>query len=532
MAEIILQASTLNKNYDIAPVIVDRDSYDESKTVLMDVVPHEGYVVDAKNFYSGLFSSKILATSYVNTQQEIDFDNRVRIQVLLQNELLKKGVNNVVVSVPVNGTTEIPNTTMTFTDKTTDSENMQVINKTGNVLKSSSTVENNTREDVYVTKGRRNETGVLLEKTFEADSGYYFKQPPVWSMTSSRKKNFIIKSKESRDERKRLIKKVYTLSYKFPDEKNIAPSTDQITFQAHVDEIKNRITSTTPDKKEEHKIYSFNVLPSSGGKFSNQYFIVKGVPGTSFEILAQDQDKKMYDFSSGQFKEGGTMLKGVIPQGKPGKPGIYRGVMKRNNQTQVDVRMITSDPDVDKANQVVTQTVAASYTASIIADKTSITSLNVGTATITSDKILETGVATVPFSYNITPADDKVLVLNREPLFDLTKDYKAWSTATDNTDETDKSHAGTVIDDNIIEMDFDITSGKASDDKRGAVFTIDITMIPVGEPLEATSDLTDLGILGYSAYKIVGEINVSDIGEENLVIEMMLNNFFSEHTPS
>ena len=85
-------------------------------------------------------------------------------------------------------------------------------------------------------------------------------------------------------------------------------SLDEITFSASVTKIKTRITSTTPDKKEEHKIYSINILPSGNAKNSNQYFIVKGVPGSEFNILAQDQDKNIYDFETGKFGEGGKCL--------------------------------------------------------------------------------------------------------------------------------------------------------------------------------------------------------------------------------
>ena len=210
--------------------------------------------------------------------------------------------------------------------------------------------------------------------------------------------------------------------------------------------------------------------------------------------------------------------------------------MKKGNQKKVDIRMITSNQTteelVEKGEQKVSQKIATGYTASIIADKTSITGLQVGTATVVSDKVLETGTITVPFSYLIRPSEDKLLVLNRRPLFDLSKDYKAWSTATNNESHTDKSHAGAVEDENLIEMDFDITSGKKSDTKRGARFTIDTIVTPVGEPLNPHDSLIDLGIYGYAAYNVTGEMHITDIGEENLVVEMMLNNFLSEHDPA
>jgi len=536
MAQIILQATAYNKKYSVTPMVIDKDAYIKSKTVFMEVVPNDGYIVNASNFYSGLLLPSIYSVFYDNTSENLDFENRVRITVTLQDGLLEQSGDNLIVTIPLNGYAEIPSNKLEFTDITTHGNNFQVINKTGSVEKTSSRVINNVHTDKYLINGRRNEVGIIIEKTFIADQGYYFRALPTWNMNSSRKKNFIIKSREIRDNGNKVVQKIYTISYKFPDEKTMTESLDEINFSASATKIKTRITSTTPAKKEEHKIYSINVLPTGNSKNSNQYFIVKGVPGSEFSILAQDGDKNIYDFETGKFGEGGKLLKGVIPRGKDGKTGVYRGVMKKGNQKKVDIRMITSNQTteelVEKGEQKVSQKIATGYTASIIADKTSITGLQVGTATVVSDKVLETGTITVPFSYLIRPSEDKLLVLNRRPLFDLSKDYKAWSTATNNESHTDKSHAGAVEDENLIEMDFDITSGKKSDTKRGARFTIDTIVTPVGEPLNPHDSLIDLGIYGYAAYNVTGEMHITDIGEENLVVEMMLNNFLSEHDPA
>jgi hypothetical protein len=512
MAQIILQATAYNQKYSITPLVIDKDTYNQSKRVAIEVIPDDGYIVNAANFYSGFLSPNIFDVTYSNTNEDLDFENRVRITATLKDGLLEENGENVIITIPLNGYAEIPSNKLEFTDITTHGDNFEVINKTGSVEKTFSRVINSVHTDKYLISGRRNEAGIIMEKTFIADQGYYFKTLPTWSMNSSRKNNFIIKSRETRDDKNRVVEKVYTISYRFPDKKTMTESLDEITFSASVTKIKTRITSTTPDKKEEHKIYSISVLPSGNAKNSNQYFIVKGVPGSEFNILAQDQDKNIYDFETGKFGEGGKMLTGVIPRGKNGRTGIYRGVLKKGTQSKVDIRMITSDVNteelVDKGGaKVISQKVSTAYTASIIADKTSITGLQIGTATVTSDKILETGVVTVPFSYLIRPAEDKLLVLKKE-------------------------HAGAVSEENLIEMDFDITSGKKSDTKRGATFTLDTIITPVGEPLNPHDALIALGIYGYAAYNITGEMHITDIGEENLVVEMMLNNFFSEHDPA
>ena len=58
MPKIILQASTFQKNYDITTVSISPEEYKKSKTVSMDIIPHDGFSVNAKNFYSGYLSKK------------------------------------------------------------------------------------------------------------------------------------------------------------------------------------------------------------------------------------------------------------------------------------------------------------------------------------------------------------------------------------------------------------------------------------------------------------------------------------------
>ena len=60
MAQIILQATAYNQKYSITPLVIDKDTYNQSKRVAIEVIPDDGYIVNAVNFYSGFLSPNIL----------------------------------------------------------------------------------------------------------------------------------------------------------------------------------------------------------------------------------------------------------------------------------------------------------------------------------------------------------------------------------------------------------------------------------------------------------------------------------------
>ena len=163
MPKIILQASTFQKNYDITTVSISPEEYKKSKAVFMDIIPHDGFSIDAKNFYSGYLSKKIASVSYKNS------DNNVRISVILQDDLLSEGGKNVAITIPVNGFAEVPSNILEFVDNCTHGENLQVIDKIGSITRVSGSVNGSTHVNTYSAIGRKNESGVLLEKTFIAN---------------------------------------------------------------------------------------------------------------------------------------------------------------------------------------------------------------------------------------------------------------------------------------------------------------------------------------------------------------------------
>ena len=503
MPKIILQASTFQKNYDITTVSISPEEYKKSKTVFMDIIPHDGFSINANNFYSGYLSNKIARVSYENS------DNNVRVSVDLKDDLLSEGGKNVGVVVPVNGFAEVPSNILEFVDNTTHGENLQVIDKIGSITRDSSSINNSTHVNTYSAVGRENEVGILLEKTFIADDGYYFKTPPSWSMSSIRRKNFTVTSVEVKDSKKRLIQKTYTLSYKFPSKITTIKALDKISFTASVALM----------KKER--------IPGKNGR---KRFAVRGVPGTPFNILVQDQDKKIYNFKTGVFAEGGTMLSGVIPPAQGNKTqGVYEGVMRTQQQTEISVRLITQEKDPIKATRVVTQKINKAYTASVIANNTGITGVELNDATILSDKILPSDNTEVAFNFIVTAGANKWLYLNRQPLINIGKDFVVWATGTGDTIDGEKLWSGAIDTSTRIYNDFDVTSGGKSDTLRSSQFTVNnVRVIAMSDAAFELTGGASTDLIGFKSYSISGIIKVTAIGEENLVIQLRLNNFLSE----
>ncbi len=527
MPKIILQASTFQKNYDITTVSISPEEYKKSKTVAMDIIPHDGFSIDARNFYSGYLSKKTVRVSYENS------DNNVRISVILQDDLLSEGGKNVAITIPVNGFAEVPSNILEFVDNCTHGENLQVIDRMGSVTRVSGSVNGLTHINTYSAVGRKNETGVLLEKTFIADDGYYFKTPPSWTMSSTRRKSFKMTSVEIKDDKKRIIKKTYTLSYKFPSKITTIKTLDIISFTATTVLIKKaRITKTTVDKIDEHKIHSIQVSPSVPGNDQRKRFTVRGRPGTPFSVLVQDQDKKIYNFKTGQFAVGGSMLSGIIPPGIGNKTqGLYKGIIKTYQQSEVSVRLLTQEKDPAKIARVVTKKIDKAYTASIIANDTGIDDdgLGINLATVLSDKILPSAGTKVSFNFIVTATnDDKWLYLNRKPLTDISQDFNVWATGSGDALDSEKLWTGAVDTTTKIYNDFDITSGGTSDTLRASDFSIsDISVIPTSDAAAELTGGSSTDLIGYKSYSISGSINVVTIGEENLVVQLRLNNFLS-----
>lgn len=230
MAKIILQASSFQKNYNIDTVAVSMSQYETSKGFALEVKPKAGYIVDASDFYSGYIQDEIESVVYSNTNRVVDFNNNVRVDVVLKDSIVLKGNENIIVFVPVNGEAKIASNKLTFIDSTTREEGINVIDELGVITLRDSNISKNNHSNTYVVEGVSGEAGVIMQKTFEAENGYYIASPPSWKLKSRLKSNYSITTQEFKDDNNDLVKKVYKISYVFPKDKFTAKYEDKIIF--------------------------------------------------------------------------------------------------------------------------------------------------------------------------------------------------------------------------------------------------------------------------------------------------------------
>ena len=230
MAKIILQASSFKRNYNIDTLAITAIEYKTNKTFALEVKPEIGFTVDAVDFYNGYLQDNIESVTYINTNEEVGFDNNVRVNIVLKGDITLKGAGNVIVFIPVNGVAKTPSNELTFIDETTQEEGINVNDLLGAVILRDSSILKNNHSNTYIATGVNGESGILMQKIFTAEQGFYLSNPPTWKLKSRMKSNYTITTKEFRDDNNDLIKKIYEISYVFPKNKFTAKYQDKIIF--------------------------------------------------------------------------------------------------------------------------------------------------------------------------------------------------------------------------------------------------------------------------------------------------------------
>ena len=230
MAKIILQASSFKKNYTIDVLSITSSEYAAGGVFTMEVKPKEGYVVDAADFTSGFSESNVASISYENSATAVDFSNKVIVNIVLSSNIALEGGSNVIVFIPITGVAKTVSNALTFTDETEQIEGVTVFDKViGGTLKTSN-ITNKKHSKTYTFTGGPGESGVIMQKVFTADQGYYISTPPRWKVKSRLKRNYTVTSQELKDDNGDLFKKVYEISYSFPTNEYMEEYNDKIIF--------------------------------------------------------------------------------------------------------------------------------------------------------------------------------------------------------------------------------------------------------------------------------------------------------------
>jgi len=174
------------------------------------------------------------------------------------------------------------------------------------------------------------------------------------------------------------------------------------------------LRSVDPSDTKNHKIFSYATSTAPSGPNRKKTITVRGLPGSTFALLAQNENNEVYSFQGGGFDRTASGFTGVIPSN-----GVFKAVVNTQGAVGVDVRLTAEAPDTPAA-KVIT---AASTGESTV--KVNIECITEGLSNITivgapsfeSGAISVDGKTSIDFIFTVTADAAKVINLVRQPHF-------------------------------------------------------------------------------------------------------------------
>lgn len=209
-------------------------------------------------------------------------------------------------------------------------------------------------------------------------------------------------------------------------------------------EAKKRKTGVVKsvDRKdvEKHEIYSYAVSTPPGGPHRKKTITVRGIPGSAFTLLAQNEDNEVYSFQGGGFDRTASSFEGFIPES-----GVFKAIVDTQVARNVDVRLDTkivstaSDVVVDAEGEYVVPTTTtatvihpqiASSSTTVGSEETFSLGIQVDTTGLSNieldgrkeyvSKLIRVGSQTLfKFEFVLVTPDAYSINLVRQPLFDF-----------------------------------------------------------------------------------------------------------------
>jgi len=300
------------------------------------------------------------------------------------------------------------------------------------------------------------------------------------------------------------------------------------------------IKSVSPDDTKSHKINSIIASSAPGGGNRTKRYAVKGIPGSAFSLLVQDESERVYSFSSGSFNGIPAPLEGIIPPS-----GMYTAIVNTGRAESVETRLIatvkkaeTSPSAIAEAEIAAAEDPTAAYDSTVVI-KESITSRKVtmvvdGTelsnytlddfATTISPEISVGGNVMFTFKTYLKAAAGKVVNYVRAPLFDYKYSTPGKFVLYDGVAFASNNNAHYYNEDGTqILSDVKIIEAKGWEDTNFKVGKFSITA-PEGEG-KIPSAQADYATWVSRSILIEGSVSVGSMGKTDLTINLMLHNF-------
>lgn len=552
MSKLILR-SNVNTSYTVETKSIDTIIGKPIKYAEEVIItPKPGYNIKAEDFTSGVLSSPISNITYYNA------NNRVIARVEFNDQPITSEVVNIYL--PISGNLKRVDNTLVLTENTIKNDNVLESTTRKGVTQSANVYDSSS---VYKISTQTPGLSRVLSKTLFVPNGFYFEEEPTYSISGNNSR-YKVSINVVKDANNRITKKSFEIFYNFPEQNPVIEPTNTITFNAKSKKLEVNRKKVIAEIKEDYKIYNVDYGRKLGLEGGMKHIKVNGVPGTKFKVLVQDSDKKVYDFKTGGFQTSASFLEGVIPAAEPGIGygtfDAFLNVAASTTATTISTKVITEAPTktTDETGAVTTiipdsldEEVVAETTATFELIKDSVAyvvtrpALASEEGTLTDAQITN-GVSDGTYAisaltgqqaesrveyyegtseyltWDITCADDKVIGINRQPIFDPTKTYVNWDSGHSSESEPllkRLNNAGDAINNDVDNMS--TLSGWEFND-----VTISLQSHEEGDTLDG-SDLDGGFVAVYTKLTISIHIASLTAGTANINPELNLDNFIT-----
>jgi len=276
------------------------------------------------------------------------------------------------------------------------------------------------------------------------------------------------------------------------------------------------IKSVSPSDTKNHKIHSItsSFAPSGGNRTKRIY--IKGIPGSTFTLMAQDEDNRVYSFSTGNFNGIPSPLTGVIPPS-----GVFKSVVNTGRAKSVEVRLQSAAPDA--ITEVVAQA-TSTFLFTIAVDGTGLSNFGISGDTSYRKTISADGTASIDFSFTVKAENNKQINVVRNHRFNYDASIKDPFVVYDGVAFSSNELAHYQNQDGTVLYDY-ARNGIASVGITPTKYTVSglqYELLAEAAIPEADQDHS----VGFTdGVKLTGRVNVTAMGGEDIQIDLKLFNF-------
>ena len=537
MAKIVLRTNIANKNFTIEHKVLNTPL--ANTKVELVISPKSGYTIKANNFTTGYPPQEIKSIRYV------DYGSKVKAVVTFVSTManLKRNIN---ISLPISGVATVLKDNFILVEACAGDDDINVISNSYSSYLSTVGASNETFHDcgddrvsdikTYSVKNTLCTKILVLNKKFATPENHYFPKEPTYKITGNSNRYTVV-SKLRRDKNNRIIYKNFDIYYTSPCESITIDNRDTICFSAksatildkNLEEVRS-LRDKEATKQEDYKIYSFNTGETLTAKGGVKKIEIKGVPGTPFRIIAQNNAKQTYNFKTSVFEAGGGMLSGVIPSARANASyGTYTTAIKvkRASATDTISTKLVTDNLIDHATLDAAAELSKSTGSNRIVPATKLTFTVASTGfVIPSDSPIvigpgryqESSELESSFKISIYAADQtKSIRIIRQPLHDISAIYYNWDSAYGSDTEKLYNSAGKEI-----KTDWNVSGDGATPNNTEAKYIINATAVGKGEVV-----LNDIYGDSYQYINLKVTISGTIFGTADVTPELDLLNFLT-----